>query len=209
MIVPRLHSTPLLLVGLVCSAAHALAGPFEPYQARIGRSDLVTGYQACAAPNTTLQMSSLPLPACGPAIPNDSVCRFGPHGVGTFKATTTSGPDLKLSASLTGLDAGCNGKILCTVASVRLTTDDCANNDPDGCTAIDVTNLQLGLPDSLEGCCIVSEGRCTLATRLSKVFPGILASGKVSGLEVVGAGVNRVSGPPHANPTFTLGFLAK
>ena len=210
MIVPRLYSTRFLLVGLVCSvaAARALAGPFEPSKARIGRSDLVTGYQACTAPNTTLQMSSLPLPACGPAIPNDTICRFGPNGFGTFKANTASGPDLKLSASLSGLE-GCEGAVLCPVASVRMTTDDCADGDPNGCTAVDVTNLQIGIPESVLGCCIVSGGRCSLAGRLSSVLPGILASGKISGLEVVGAGVNRVTGPPHTNPTFTLGFLAK
>ena len=211
MMTARLRMIRVLLMGaMVATTAAALAGPNEPFKARIGRSDLVTAYSPCTAPNTTLQMSALPLPACGPALPNDSVCQFGSHGVGTFKASASSGPDLTLSASLSGLGSGCIGRILCPVASIRLTTNDCSSGDPNGCTAIDVSNIQLGTPDPLVGCCIVSpDGRCSLKARLSQVLPGVLASGQTYGLEVVSAGVNRVTGPTHAAPTFSLGFLAR
>jgi len=182
-----------LLCGLVLLgvAVPALASHNEPKAARTLKATLVKSYAPCTAPNTA---TSTALPACGPVVPTDPTCDFGPKGSGTATATVLTGSvhDVQLQVSLKGLAANCEGQTLAGVVTVRVTVDDCAG---DSCTLPD-------FPDFVVGTCTVTNGACKFKGTVNSQAPGLLLTGRTTGIEILGCAVKNA-----AARTFTCGVF--
>jgi hypothetical protein len=139
-------SASILVTILAASAAAQVATPLK---AKGIKGEFVTAYQPCETPSMTAE-SPLAYPAC-PLVRNDPICGFGPTGKGKY-ALKVSGSDLKISASLSGLE-GC-GPSLILVADLRITLTDCTGPD---CTIVPLEDFPLGP-------CTVSDGKCKIAT---------------------------------------------
>jgi hypothetical protein len=179
-------------VGVVGGASLALAQHNEPFHATKFSSSLVTSYAACTAP-TGNSTKTLPLPACN-AVRSDPTCDFAATGSssGTVSANV-HGQRIRMHASASNLDPGCNGKTLCLVASLRATTDDCLTPP---CTVQEST-----IQDYPTGCCCVAFGVCeTPFCRFTPTLP--FASGKRAGLQLEGCALE--NGSAH---TFDCGIL--
>ena len=101
----------IAILALGTSTAHAQFN--FPKKANKFQSTMVTGYAPCAAPNDTTT-GALGLPACHPAVRNDTVCGFDvsdptkPLGQGKLQATGAGAGtklDIKLKGKLQGRDA--------------------------------------------------------------------------------------------------------
>ncbi len=170
----------------------AFANHTEPAKAKKLQASLTNGYLSCDTPNTATQSANAP--ACTPAVPL-GFCAFSASGSGKLTATVTGSAakgnqDIKFSVAAKGLGAGCEGERLCVSLSVRYTNDDC----PEGsCTSTDIQGLRLeGAPPS---CCIVSGGVCKLETTLLTTFPGIVARGKNTGIQILTCGLKADTAP--------------
>ena len=101
----------------------------EPKRAKSVKAALITAYEPCTSPNTVTQGSSLPIPACSPPERSDPECGFqGPFftaGYAKASGVTTPIGDFRLSYVAKNLNPGCEGRKLCAVAEVRVTTDQC------------------------------------------------------------------------------------
>ena len=163
--------------GIGLAASSAFAGHNEPKKAASIKGELLTAYEACTAPNDTINGSALALPACHPAVRSDPTCGFvAGIGSGKFSAKAKAG-DIFLTASLSGLDAACNGETLQVTADLRVTGDNCVSADPDGCTVSELTNFPVpGVT------CVVAAGKCTIKTSVNTALPGLLASGTHRGI---------------------------
>lgn len=205
----------LMLKSLLCTVAGvavlvAVGAPAsaqsQPKKAKTLKAELVGGYGECTSPNTTTG-GVLSLPACSPPVRNDEVCSFGPKGSGKVIAKVKGkgeDSDILIKAILKGLQ-GCEGETLCPVASVRVTTDNCSNGLD--CTAVDVENLQVGIP-AADGCCIVENGKCKAQANVNEQIAGAIVGNNNTGLQILGCGVNRVTGSPSTTgPSFTCGLL--
>lgn len=173
---------PLVLASVL------VAGPAvahnEPSRARTLKAQLVQAHAPCTAPNTA---TSGGFPACTPEIQIDPTCRFGDKGSGTLTAAV-KGSALAAKAVLKGLDAGCNGRTLTAVVSLRATTDDCPFAT---CTA-EMTDLPLGT-------CTVTRGKCAVK---GTVGPGVFTGNNETGVEVLGCGIKN-----GTVRTFSCGLL--
>jgi hypothetical protein len=188
-------------------ASVALATHSEPQKAKSFKGELVAGYNQCTTPNDTA--GSLAIPACSPPVRNDDVCSFGPKGKGKVSAAIKGkdeSTDLKLQFNIKDIQ-GCEGEVLCPVASIRVTTDNCASGID--CTTVDLANFPVGFPPS-DGCCTVdAKGNCKIKIELSEQIPGALEGNNNTGIELLGCGVSRTTGTPSpTGPSFTCGLLA-
>jgi hypothetical protein len=193
----KIAATLALTAGVGLLASVAFATHNEPAKAKGLKMELVTGYSACTSPNKSTP--GLGIPACSPPVRNDSVCGFD-GGKGSVKAKVITG-DIKLQAKAKGLSAGCEGQTLCPVVSFRVTTDNCVPGSVD-CTAVDLTNFQVGFPPA--GCCVVSGGACKIKTTLNSNLPGAVSAGNRAGIEIHGCGLQRSSA---SGPAFTCGLF--
>ncbi len=187
--------TPTLVITLISTLA--LASHVEPAKGKKATFTLVNGFLPCDQPNTATQAGNMP--ACAPAVGADlNECAFSATGSGKLTAALTGSADkgdedLKLAVSATGLNSFCENHGLCVSLSFRATTDDC----PEGsCTTTNVEHFLIeGGPPT---CCIVSNGTCKIKTTLFTAFPGIFATGKNAGIEILGCGLQ--SQPPLFQP---------
>lgn len=202
----RFISTAAGFAVLMAVCVPAFATHSQPKKAKTLKAELVAGYNQCTSPNTTTG-GGLALPACSPPVRNDDVCSFGSKGSGKVIAKVKGkgdDSDILIKAILKDVQ-GCEGETLCPLASVRVTTDNCSNGLD--CTAIDLENLQVGFPVS-DGCCTVENGKCKAQANLNEQLAGAIVGNNNSGLELLGCGVNRVTGSPSTSgPTFSCGLL--
>jgi hypothetical protein len=163
------------LLGVAVTASMASAVVVVPAKAKGIKGEIVTAYTPCNGTENQLTNPPVQLPAC-PAAPQDAVCQFGSKGAGKYGATTSK-TDVKISASLAGLNAGCEGATLTAVSDTLVTTDDCTV-DPE-CTAI--------VDDFAVGGCTVALGKCAIKTTV-ETFVGvgtqIFKEGKTINLEL-------------------------
>lgn len=197
----------LLSVGVMSMlAVPASATHSQPKKAKGLKAELVAGYNECTAPNTTTA-GVLAIPACSPPVRNDEVCSFGSKGSGKVIVKVKGkgeDADIALKAVLKDVQ-GCEGETLCPTASIRVTTDNCSNGLD--CTTVDIDNLQIGFPAS-EGCCTVENGKCKIKANVNEQIAGAIQGNNNAGFEVLGCGVNRVSGSPATTgPSFSCGIL--
>ena len=180
-------------IGLAASSA--FAGHNEPIKGASLKGVFLTAYAPCVATNDTLT-SSAPLGACHPAVRSNPACGFGAKGTGKFSASVKP-PDIALAVSLSGLDAGCEGKTLGLAVELRgLTTDGCQSGDPGGCTVPDLVFPVFGAT------CVVAAGKCSIKTTVNTGLPGTLVNGNHAGITV--GTIDIVEG---ATPTFRGGVL--
>jgi hypothetical protein len=180
-------------------------GHDEPRRAKTIKAPLVTAYKACTSPNT-MTAGPIPVPACSPPAREDDICGFqGPFfksGYGKASGITTPIGDFKLSFTAKGLNPGCEGRKLCAVASVRITTERCLAGS---CTF----DLPTWLSDTITGCCIVESGTCRVNTSINSEMLGVLEQGEKTGIQILGCGLKRMDGPSlPTGLTFGCGVLA-
>jgi hypothetical protein len=207
----------IAMAAVALFSTSAFAAHDEPLKAKGLKGELVTSYQRCLAPDDTAM--GILVPACSPPVRSDMQCAFGGTGSGKWSAkvigSATSVPptqDVQIQATIKGI-TGCEGESLCSVISIRTTTGDCVSGDPAGCTVGDLTDFQVGSPTPPggvdPGCCVVTGGACKIKMRVNQQIPGVLVSGENTGLQILGGGVVRITGPAPAGPAFTLGVLFK
>jgi hypothetical protein len=196
----------LRVLGAMALPGLALATHDEPGRGRALKGALVTAYLPCTSPNTTTE-GGLPQPACSPPVRSDPICGFGAAfgqvGSGKAKGIVRDG-DIALSVAAAGLGNGCEGRRLCGVVRVRVTTHRCAGGMSPCTTAdIELTNV------SDTACCQVMNGRCKLNTSINTEVFDALRQGQRAGVELLGCGLRRRDGAdPPAGLTFTCGLLA-
>jgi hypothetical protein len=194
------------VAGLVLVAAvPAVMAHDEPRRAKSVKAALVTAYEPCTNPNTVVDGPAA-FPACSPPTRGDGVCGFQgaffKAGYAKASGATTPTGDFRLSYVAKGLNAGCEGRRLCAVAQVRVTTDRCVQKP---CTF----DLPQWYVNSLTGCCTVQSGQCRVGTSINSEMLGTLRQGEKTGIEIVGCGLKRVDGPNlPAGLTFSCGVLA-
>jgi hypothetical protein len=178
-----------------------------PAKAKVGRSSLTTAYEPCTSPNTSTEWP-IPVPACT-ATRSDPICGFGEGagsaGSGKFTASLSANGNLKLSVTATHLGRDCEGHLLCATAAVRTTTDQCL--DPP-CTTVDISDAIAASPTA---CCQVTVGVCRIKTSINQESFGTLAPGQRTGIEILGCGLRRTTGPSHPvapSKSFVCGLLA-
>lgn len=236
-------------LGVVLLANVALATHNEPSSATTIKASLVTAYEACSnaactgagtpftcctgagtgtCPSgaTTTGANSVfsGMAACTPPARSDSVCGFGPLGVGSLSATfSAKSGDIAVVASASGLSAGCVGQTLMLYAALRATTDNCTAAA--GCTVPDFPPTPF-----FANCVVGSTGKCTIKTTVNKAInaalcaaPGVpfacctgagtgtcvaITAGGHTGVEIQGCGLRRTTGPtPLPTRTFACGLL--
>ena len=171
----------LLMLWSVPASAH-----FFPKKAPSLKTFLVQNYPPCTAPAAT---SSTGDPACEGVGEVDPSCVFSAKGLGTFSAVVKSRTKIAVTAHLSGLDSGCEGKTLAASLQVRTTSDTCPN---DHCTTID--------KEITAGSCVVSRGRCSIGAVMDSGFP----AGAGSEMTILACGVKNGS-----LQTFTCGIMIK
>jgi hypothetical protein len=194
---------------LSCLSAVSFASHTEPGQAKKAQFTLVNGFDPCFTSNTATQSGNMP--ACAPAVPSSGLsgCALLATGSGKLTVALSGSPsagneDLKLAASVKGLNALCENEQMCVSLSFRATTDDC----PEGsCTTEDIQDFVIG--GGAPTCCTVTGGSCKIKTTLLTALPGIFATGKNAGIQILGCGL-QAEPPllPHP-PELACGVLLK
>jgi len=176
----------------------ALASHIEPERAKKYIVEMVTTHEPCLAPND--YTASLPIPACSPVVPSDSLCGFEEDsGSGNFVGKVVWPGDIKLKGTVKGLSAACEGQTFAAVVAVRITTEDCIEGD--SCTTGD---FEMPI-----GTCKVTGGRCSILSSVNTLLPGALGPGNNEGFEVLGCGLVRITGPDAPVQTLSCGLLIK
>src|SRR5262249_51284612 len=112
---------------------------------------------------------------------------------------SNSPTDIRVTANLMSLDAGCVGQTLCADMTLRVTTHTCLSGF--NCTSIDVAYLT-------PACCVVTgTGACTINTTFNTFLLGSIVTGNVAGYQVRDAGLQRTTGPSVPARPFTMGVL--
>jgi hypothetical protein len=202
-------------IAVAASLLAVLSGPagathVEPSQAKKAQFTLVNGFEPCDPLSANTATQSGNMPACAPAVPTFTTgCAMFPTGSGKLSVALTGDPtkgneDLKLTASVKGLNALCENEQMCVSLSFRATTDDC----PEGsCTTEDIQNFVVeGAPPT---CCTVTGGSCKIKTSLLTALPGTFALNKTTGIQILGCGLQ--AEPPLAprTPELSCGVLLK
>ncbi|MEW6268769.1 MAG: hypothetical protein AB1689_05660, partial [Thermodesulfobacteriota bacterium] len=190
-------------LAVVLTAGSASAQYAYPKKGNKFQSTMVTAYAACAASNDTTT-GAVPLPACHPAVPNDTVCGFDvtnpakPLGQGQLQGVVTgkgATADVKLQVKLQGLNAGCIGQTLCIVPFVRASSQGCASGDPGGCTVLEALTNPFNIPGP--GCGVVdAKGKLQIKTTVDTASGAdIISGGNNLQLDLSRTGVRRTTGP--------------
>lgn len=134
----------------------------EPQKAAKLKGDLVTAYEECVSPN--LQPSEgypvRPAMACAPPVRSDPQCGFGPKGAGKF-AFALIDRGLRVTVTLAGLDAGCEGQRLRLRVTARATTQACAGGVDCTIRDDDSSGLFPARP------CLVVQGKCKMGGEMN------------------------------------------
>jgi len=190
------------VVTLFASASFAQRA-LPPKKANKYQATMINGVVACTAANTTLP-GILASPACDPVVPNDTVCQFSEKNgklKGKGKVQAKSKDDVAIKAKLVKVTESCNGETLCAVASVTVTSDNCASSG--SCTGEKSVDLPLGV-----ACCTVEKQKCKIKTTVNTALPGALVAGNATEIIVGEVGLLRTTGSPSpAGPAFRAGLL--
>lgn len=174
------------------------AAHIEPERAKKYIVELVTTYESCLQPND--YTASLPIPACSPAQPSDSLCGFEPDaGRGRFVGKVVWTGDIRIKGAIKGLSEGCEGESFAAVVAVRITTEDCVEGE--SCTTGD---FEMPI-----GNCTVTDGQCRMRSSVNSLLPGTLRPGDNEGFELLGCGLVRVTGPDAPVQTLSCGLVIK
>ena len=114
-------------------------------------------YPPCTTPGATTVNGEA---ACVGTAEVDPSCTFGSKGLGTFVAAIKAKTSLGVTARVSGLDTGCEGKTLTAVLGVRTTSDTCPD---DHCTSVD--------KEITAGSCVVRNGKCAINGTVAPGFP--------------------------------------
>ena len=216
----KLFLTAAAGVAILAFGASAAHAQFNfPKKANKFQATMVTAYAPCAAPNDTTT-GALGLPACHPAVRNDTVCGFDvsnpakPLGQGQLQATVAGAGaklDIKLQVKLQGLDAGCIGQTLCIAPFLRASSTGCTSADPNGCTTLESLTNPFAL--SGPGCGVVDDkGKLQIKTTVDTALGiDLITPGTHLTLDLARTGVRRTTGPslPAAGTlTFSAGIMA-
>ena len=100
---------------LLVAACPAMASHIEPSQAKKAQFTLVNGFDQCFTSNTATQSGNMP--ACAPAVPSSGLTGCALLATGSGKLTfalagsaTSGNQDVKISASVKGLNALCENR---------------------------------------------------------------------------------------------------
>jgi hypothetical protein len=164
----------LIVVGVCLTATMALGTDGEPAKAGGFKSDLVNAYPACTV--LTELTLGIALPAC-PAV-DPALCTFGVKGKG--KVSAKAKDDVKLQASLSGLENCVDGTTLFLTAEIAAATNNCSVSSR--CNTITIPGFPLGS-------CTVASGKCKLKTTVNTLIPGAVTPGENTAITVTGVGV--------------------
>jgi hypothetical protein len=184
-----------LSVGFI-TVAFATSDP--PFKANKLVANLVKSYDPCTVPNTMTSGGALAFPACQPAVQGGSSgCGFNTanKGFGKLIGKITGTPDAKFKVVAKGLT--CPGTVLLPVATVRITTNNCAAGAD--CTS---TDQVFPVPAS---CTVDSLGTCKISVGINDLIPGALLGGDDVDIEVLGCGLI-TQGDGFADLTFACGL---
>src|SRR5262245_60780303 len=145
---------PIAILAGLLIATQAAATPLLPPKAKAAKGEFVTAYIQCLA-NSTSTNGPFATVACAPALVENPGCGFGPRGRGRW-SMTVRGTDVQAKATITGLDAGCEGETLDLRIGLRITTDDAPSGD--------VTAKDRDLFPVTVGSCTVTAGTCKLTS---------------------------------------------
>ena len=189
----------------------------EPKKAGKFKSTLVTAYNECTDdgvdddigdPNDTTT-SSLPLPACHPAVPSDDTCSMGADASGQMAAKVDASGDIAFKLKLKDVQ-GCNGQTLVAVVSVRVTTDGCTSGDLAGCTVKDLNDFPISNAPPAGASCVIADGKCQMASTVNaEVGAGTIEAGNLAAFELKGCGLKRVAGPGSPGKVASCGLLIR
>ena len=164
-------------IGLSCSVAHATHN--TPAKAKKLKGEFIRAYAQCSGSGDTITSNGFP--ACSGAAEPDP-CAFGPNGKGKYLFKADPVGDIAFKASLTGLNAACEGLALTLTADfVRWTVDDCAGAS---CRVIDLNDLPL---TPLTSCTVVG-GVCQVNSTINTELTSVIVPGKRSAI-----GIGKVS----------------
>ncbi len=165
----------MLLLTTTADATHN-----EPLKGNLFKANVVTAYQSCTSATVATDPPG-PVQAACPAVRRDSICGFGPKGIGKLQAkvltdsVTKLGTDVSVLAILVGLDGGCEGDTLTLSVAAQVTSDDCIGA-PAGCTY--AANFSVGS-------CVVTSGHCVLESTFNTAPPAtlVIEGGKRQAIE--------------------------
>ena len=167
-------------LGVMATSAHAQFN--TPFKGKQFKGNLMTGYNACTAPDTVTDDAQS---ACSAVSRTDTGCGYGGgQGKIQLKGQTVGNYDARLK--LVSLDAACEGQTLTFQARVRRTGRYCSGNV---CTVGDTT-FQFGS-------CVVQHNICKFGGQFN--FPGGPSDGETEFLDVY-----VMDGP---NRAFTIGLV--
>ena len=174
------------LVGLLLIASQSAAAPLVPSKAKTMKGEFVTAYLECVTSNSSTN-APFTTAACAPPLTENPSCGYGAKGRGRW-TLTVKGTDVQARATITGLDAGCEGETLDLRVGLRITTDDSASGDV---TAKDRDVLPVTF-----GSCTVTGGVCKLTSTFETTLgsPDALKTGHVFGVEILSVVLWRVAG---------------
>jgi hypothetical protein len=186
------NSVLVAAIAIGVTAGAALAQYNEPNVAKAVKGSIVTAYQPCTTPNTTTSNAT---PACT-VVRNDPICGFAGlgHGLMFLKSKGTTGWAVKIV--LLGLEDACKNQTLHFYATLRTTTNDCAQSP---CT-VDTPNVDLG------SCIVTHTGKCGIST---PVFATPALITKAGGSEVTDLHAVRTTGTGAPATSFTYGIVTK
>jgi hypothetical protein len=185
----RLGTVTILALLLALAPVPARAH-FFPKKAPTLKAFLVQNYPPCTAPGATTSNGEQ---ACEGPAEVDPSCVFSAKGLGTFSASVKGMTHITVTARLSGLDTGCEGKTLAAALGVRTTSDTCPT---DHCTSVD--------REITFGSCVVHRGRCAINATIDPGFP----SGAGSEMTILTCGVQ--DGVQDGAPlTFSCGIMIK
>lgn len=163
----------VLAITAMASNASAVR-PEEPKKANKFSATLVRAYDGCDIGSTNTNTSgALALPACSPSVPSDTTCSLE-AGKASAKVDIKEKKGFFEGSVKVSKLVGCDGEELCAFVSARVTTQNCASGDPDGCTVSDDLTGFGGVL-SANGfdsgiCCTVSKGSCKVKLGLNEAL---------------------------------------
>lgn len=198
----------VVALGAWSTAAMAQRTTEEPKKANKVSGTMVRAYDACAVPNDTTG-GGLPLGACAPAVPSDSMCQLEALKGGAKVDLKEKKGELEGSVKI-GKLTGCEGEELCLFADARVTTDNCQSGDPEGCTVASAATELGGLlaPNGFGSniCCIVDKGNCKVKIALNDALGADVVTGTSNTSITIGRlSMQRTGG----GNVFSMGLLSR
>lgn len=178
-------------IGVALLSSASMAQRTGPAKAKKFQANLVTAYDICNAMDAnTNTIGGLMLPACSPAVPSDGTCSIDPGGGGKVQAKADAAGDVALKVKLKGI-VGCDGEELQAQADARVTTNNCADANPDGCTVFELISFPVTNP----GNCVIANGQCQIKSTVNaELGAGTIVAGENTSIEIGNVVLERQTG---------------